>query len=316
MASVGLLPDSVDEEECNGHFLTFVVAAPGGCNLNCSFCLIRQRGEIKEHSLRPNDLVRFIEEVAERGPIYALAIQGYEPLLPGSLPYTKAVLTTGQRLGLPTTLVTNGVLLGDAIDSLKALAPTKIAISLDSALAATHDRVRGVSGAWAATVRNIRRAVETLAPRTSVAVSSVLLPPRADHLKGMPAQLREVGVKQWIVNPLLRFGQADTGGPVGNRQSLFRDLLGLQEIADRASIQFTVDDEFDRLSRGLDASQPELSALRVRTLPPKIDIFRMSPSGQTWKGEDILKQAEAGGPQWQPGAAHAGDFLATLDQIG
>lgn len=313
MASIGLLPDSVGDEEPNGKFLTFVVAAPNGCNLSCSYCLVRQRGEITEHSLGPNDLARFIEEVAERGPIYALAIQGHEPLLPGSLPFTEAVLMTGRRLGRPTTLVTNGVHLGNALDFLKALAPKKIAVSLDSALAETHDCVRGVTGAWLATVRGIRRAVEILTPWTSVVVSSVLIPSRAHYLKDMPAQLRDIGVREWIVNPLLRFGPAGANGPVGNRLSLFRDLLRLQEISDRASIELTVDDEFDRLNHGTaSASQPEFSALRVRKLPPKIDIFRMSPNGETWKGEDILKRAGTGGPRWHPGTAHASDFLAAL----
>lgn len=313
MSVVGLLPGSVDEKEGHGNFLTFVVAASGGCNLSCAFCSVKQRREIEKHSLPPNDLVQFIEEVAERSRIYALAIQGYEPLLPESLPYTEAILTTGQRLSLPTTLVTNGVLLGGAVGMLKTLAPTKIAISLDSASAETHDRVRGVTGAWAVTVRNIKRAVESLAPSTSIAVSSVLLPSRADRLQGMPARLREIGVKQWIVNPLLRFGPANTNGPVGNRQNILRDLLGLQEIADQASIHFTVDDEFDRLGREpAVARQREFDALRIRTLPAKVDIYRMSPSGQTWKGEDILKQADAGSPRWRPGADHAGDFLATL----
>jgi uncharacterized Fe-S cluster-containing radical SAM superfamily protein len=315
MTAIGLLPDSVGERQCSGHFLTFVVAAPGGCNLSCAFCLVRQRRESGKRSLRPIDLVQFIEEVAERSPIYALAIQGHEPLLPESLPYTEAILTTGQRLNIPTTLVTNGVLLGGAIGLLRTLAPTKIAISLDSASPETHDRVRGVTGAWAVTVRNIKRAVESLAPRTSIAVSSVLLPSRADHLQGMPEQLREIGVKQWSVNPLLRFGPANTNGPVGNRQNLLRDLLGLQEIADQAGIHFSVDDEFDRLGREpAIARQRDFDALRVRTLPPNIEIFRMSPSGQTWNGEDILKQADAGSPRWQPGADHAGDFLATLSR--
>jgi MoaA/NifB/PqqE/SkfB family radical SAM enzyme len=315
MTAIGLVPDSVGEKECKGNFLTFVVAAPGGCNLGCAFCSVRQRREIGKHSLRPSDLIQFIEEAAERSPIYALAIQGYEPLLPESLPYTEAILTTGQRLRLPTTLVTNGVLFGKAIGLLKTLAPSKIAISLDAASAQTHDRVRGVPGAWAATFRNITRAVESLAPRTSIAVSSVLLPSRADHLKEMPARLREIGVKQWIVNPLLRFGPANANGLVGNRQNLLRDLLGLQEMADQASVHFTVDDEFDRLSREpAIGRQRDFGALRVRTLPPKVDIFRMSPSGQTWKGEDILKQADAGSPRWRPGADHAGDFLATLSR--
>jgi MoaA/NifB/PqqE/SkfB family radical SAM enzyme len=60
------------------------------------------------------------------------------------------VLETGQSLGVPTTLVTNGVFLHNAVDLLNTLPPTKIAISLDSDSAAIHDRIRGVAGAWTA----------------------------------------------------------------------------------------------------------------------------------------------------------------------
>jgi hypothetical protein len=129
----------------------------------------------------------------------------------------------------------------------------------------------------------------------------------------MPQRLREIGVDQWIVNPLLRFGPGDVNGPVGDRRSLFRDLLGLQELARHSNIRFTVDDEFDRLGHGSAAAkQPELSSLHVRTLPPEIDVFRLSPSGQTWLGEGILTQAGADVPQWRPDTSHAGDFLETL----
>jgi MoaA/NifB/PqqE/SkfB family radical SAM enzyme len=152
MASAGLQPQPDYEPGAVGQFLTFVVPAPSGCNLNCSFCLVRQRREITDTLLRPGDFARFIREATERAPIFALAIQGYEPLLPESLPYTQAILATGRFLGLPTTFVTNGVKLVDAIDLLTTLSPNKIAISLDAASAEIHDRIRGVAGACAATI--------------------------------------------------------------------------------------------------------------------------------------------------------------------
>src|SRR6516225_10103900 len=168
MSSAGLQPQPENEPDAAGQFLTFVVPAPNGCNLKCAFCLIRQRREITDTHLQPCDFARFIREAAERAPIFALAIQGYEPLLPESLPYTQAILEAGQSLGVPTTLVTNGVFLREAVDLLTTLAPAKIAISLDSDSAAIHDRVRGVAGAWTATVAGIKRAVEVLAPRTKL----------------------------------------------------------------------------------------------------------------------------------------------------
>jgi MoaA/NifB/PqqE/SkfB family radical SAM enzyme len=315
MPAAGLQPGPDIEPESRGQFLTFVVPAPGGCNLNCSFCLIRQRREITGNPLRPGDFARFIREAAERSQIFAISIQGYEPLLPESLSYTQAVLATGRLLGLPTAMVTNGVRLGDALDLLTVLAPSKIAISLDAASAQIHDRIRGVPGAWAATVAGIERAIKILTPQTRLAVSSVLLPGKRSHLDDMPARLREIGIDRWIVNPLLRVGADYIGGPVRDRARLFQDFLILQEAALRAGVRLTVDDEFDHLRHGPASNrQPALHSLHVRTLPRNVEIFRLAPNGQCSIGEGILKQVTPDVPFWQPGRIHAGDFVQSLVQ--
>src|SRR5499427_8110456 len=315
MACSGLQPQPDIGPDASGKFLTFVVPAPGGCNLKCPFCMIRQRREIAETSLCPDNFARFIRETAERAPIFALAIQGYEPLLLESLPYTQAILATGRFLCLPTSMVTNGVKLPNAVDLLKTLSPNKIAISLDAASAEIHDRIRGVVGAWAATVEGIKRAIEVLAPRTKLVVQSVLLPSKRRYLDDMPARLREIGIDRWIINPLQRVGsdRAGAGGPVADRTSLYRDLVILQRAADRAGVRLTVDDEFDHL--GHDAvvvSQPSLRRLHVRTLPLNVDIFRLTPSGQCSVGHEILQQVTLDTPRWRPGATRAGDFLEIL----
>lgn len=315
MVSSGLQPLPENEFGGAGQFLTFVVPAPNGCNLKCAFCLVRQRKEIATAHLQPEDLVRFIRESAESAPIFAIAIQGYEPLLPESLPYTRAILATGRFLGLPASLVTNGTKLADAVDLLATLAPSKIAVSLDAASPQTHDRIRGVSGAWSTAVEGIKRATETLAPRTRIVVSSVLLPSRRHYLDGMPALLRQIGVDRWIINPLLRVGENQSGGPVAEPKSLFRDLLILQEAARREGIRLTVDDEFGHLNHdALCVSEPSLRALHVRTLPQNVEIFRLTPSGQCSVGDDILRQVTPDTPRWEPGVVHAGDFLEKVSR--
>jgi len=275
--------------------------------------LVRQRGEITDTYLQPGDLTRFIREAAEHAPIFALALQGYEPLLPESLAYTQSILATGLFLGLPTTLVTNGTKLAEAVDLLKTLSPNKIAVSLDAAAVAIHDRARGVPGAWAAAVDGIRRAIEVLTPRTRLVVASVLLPSKRHYLDDLPARLREMGIDEWIINPLLRVGSNEAGGPVGDHANLFRDLLILQEAADLAGVRLTVDDEFGHLGHeAACASQPSLRVLHVRTLPANVEIFRLTPSGQCSTGDDILRQVTRDTPRWQPGEMHAGDFLEML----
>jgi pyruvate-formate lyase-activating enzyme len=313
MPAAGLLPQPEVEEESHGQFLTFIVPATSGCNLSCSFCLIRQRRETTGDPLRPEDLVRFIHEAWQRSRIFAVAIQGHEPLLPVSLPYTQAVLATGRLLGLPTAMVTNGVLLADALDLLAVLVPSKIAISLDAASDSIHDRIRGVAGAWAATVAGIKLATKVLTPRTRLAVSSVLLPGKRYYLDDMPARLGEMGIDRWIINPLLRVGVDHVGGPVADRASLFHDLLILQEEADRAGVRLTVDDEFDHLGGGSASTrQSPPRSLHVRSLPRNVEIFRLAPGGQCSVGEGILKQITPDAARWRPGVTHAGDFLERL----
>jgi MoaA/NifB/PqqE/SkfB family radical SAM enzyme len=322
LANIGFQPDSDQEPGAAGQFLTFVVPAPSGCNLRCPFCFIRQRREISETRLEqerfepahlgPEDMARFVREAAQRAPIFALAVQGYEPLLPESLPYTRALLAAGRFLNLRTTLVTNGIGLVHALDLLKTLTPAKIAVSLDSAEAGIHDRIRGVRGAWDKAVAGMTRARAVLSPQTRLVVASVLIPSRRLYLDDMPARLREMGIDRWIVNPLVRVGRRVAGGPVGNQTALFRDLLILHEAADRAGVRLTVDDEFGHL--GHDAAcvrQPALRALHVRTLPPNVELFRLTPDGWCSQGSDVLNQITSSTPCWRPGM-HAGDFLAML----
>ncbi len=315
MSTAGLLPQPEIEPSAEGSFLTFVVPAANGCNLKCPFCLVAQRREIANSSLLPTDFARFIREAAEGGPVFALAIQGYEPLLPESLPYTQAILAAGRFLGLPTSLVTNGVTLADATDLLATLSPNKIAISLDAAEASVHDRLRGSPGAWAAAVAGIERAIEALTPRTRVVVSSVLVPSKRHYLDAMPALLRNIGIDRWIINPLLRVGMDQAGGPVGDRTRLFRDLLVLQRAADRSGIRLTVDDEFNHLHHDAACiSWPKPRKIHVRVLPRDVEIFRLTPSGHCSVGDDVLKRMPPDTPRWRPGAIHAGDFLKDAEQ--
>jgi sulfatase maturation enzyme AslB (radical SAM superfamily) len=95
MGSLGLQPHPDDEPDGGRYFLTFVVPAADGCNLKCPFCFIGEREEIAETRLRSYDFARFVREAAEGFPIFAVGIQGYEPLLPEALPYTQSILVPG-----------------------------------------------------------------------------------------------------------------------------------------------------------------------------------------------------------------------------
>jgi len=139
MSWAAALPESVGGD-CRA-IMTVVVPARCGCDLSCPFCYIQQRSEeATVRDLTPLDYSRFISDVSGLGHV---CIQGYEPLLPDSFPYTQQILETGQRLGIPTSLVTNGTHLRQHVPALSKLRPARIAVSLDSAEAAVHDKARG-----------------------------------------------------------------------------------------------------------------------------------------------------------------------------
>jgi MoaA/NifB/PqqE/SkfB family radical SAM enzyme len=290
--------------------LTFVVPAPQGCNLRCPFCIVHQRNEVAGAPLRPDEFVQFITEAGERESVHALSIQGYEPLLPESLEYTQAILEAGGHFGIPANLVTNGVYLGAALDLLSILKPNRIGVSLDSFIGEVHDRIRGVPGSWYAAVDGLRRAVNWLAPETGLTVISVLLPSKVENLLGMPQLLANIGVSQWIVDPVLAIGKRRS------RQQeieILRACQRLQAEAHKHGILFACDDEFATIDQvSIAETYPELADVYVRCLEDNIELFRLTPSGQCSAGSDILTAVTPQVPRWLPNAIHAADFLAAL----
>ena len=115
--------------------VTFVVPAPNGCNLACSFCAIRARGEARPEDDRigQDDYVAFLRAAAANYQVGVASVQGYEPLLPESWSYTQAILETARELGLRTALVTNGTNLRQYADQLRALGLDSLTVSVDSA---------------------------------------------------------------------------------------------------------------------------------------------------------------------------------------
>ena len=299
-----------------GTIVTLIVPAPNGCNLSCPFCFIRQRGEDEaELTLKPKDYVHFIEQAAASGPLSAVCIQGYEPLLPEAMAYTRAILAAGRRLGAPTSLVTNGVELANVVDELAALGIGKIAVSIDAAEAELHDRQRAKKGAWEAAIAGVRRAVLKLPASTELTVTSVLVPKRRHYLDGMPSLLKDLGVERWVVNALRKIEPGSPGRPWGDRLMILEDMAVLQRIADRHGLDFCVDDEFDTLRHG-DVGQDiaRIEKLRVRRLERPSGVYRLLPNGQCSKGREILEPIGPNTPRWNPENMDAGAFLRSLEQ--
>lgn len=132
-----------------GTIVSVAVPAPRGCDLACPYCYIKQREEhATSTALREQDYADFVDGLAVEEPLCAICIQGYEPLLPKSYPYTRAIKRAALQLGLPTSLVTNGTHLTQRVSVFSKLLPAKIVASLNKTEAAVHDRERGNAGAF------------------------------------------------------------------------------------------------------------------------------------------------------------------------
>lgn len=290
-----------------GVAMTFVVPA-AQCNLSCSFCAIRQRREMTESALSPEDYARFVEDVARAEPTSIVSVQGYEPLLPESWAYTSAILRAAQKLTIPRSLVTNGILLAERAGALAALDPTGITISIDSGVAAEHDRVRGRSGALAATVAGINKLAGIGDYGRRITVSSVLLPRRRHLLDSIPDLLASLGIRHWAISPLLRIRRDGLGGPVATTRAIQDDVLALHERAASAGIEVVLDDELGALER----REENYGAFLVRRFERPDGLIRLVPSGACSLGRDILSAVDSRTPTWRPAEASPVQFLRPL----
>ena len=282
--------------------LTFIVPAPDGCNLACPYCYIdRRKEEAIRADLEPEDYATFIAQFSKREPIGAICVQGYEPLLPESFAYTRAILEAGRRLNVPTSLVTNGTYLDRWVEELAELKPQKIAVSIDADDPATHDKSRGKIGAFEDSMRGLRLAAQNPVLQPVLTLASILMPQKHERLLGMPKLARELGVDHWVATVLQQVGTDEIGGPVGDRRQIFSDLLTLKREAELQGIQFVVDDEFGKLSEDdLDRDVVDINALRIRRLERPSGTFRLLPTGQCSMGLDILREVGAHTPTWSP----------------
>ena len=218
-------PESLPPEEIGA---TFVVPAPGGCDLDCPFCFIRMRREAgpAERQLLERDYTDFLDQLAARCRIAIVSLQGYEALLPESWPYSEALLARARELDIETALVTNGTHLADRAEDLLRLGVGSITVSVDSADAAVHDRLRRTPGAFAATLRGLEAACAAgLGDRLLVA--SVLQRGKPHYLHGMPRLLNVLGLKRWVVSPLYKVHRTRGGGIVDSPESILFQLISL-----------------------------------------------------------------------------------------
>lgn len=275
---------------------TMVVPAPHGCNLSCAGCIIDQRKEGGLY-LSSQDYVRFLERILATRDVSQFAIQGYEPILPEIFSLTEELLCIAAKK-TRTALVTNGVYLKEYASRLIRVADG-IAISIDSHDANIHNSSRGKCGAWQATVDGIRALRATLVEGCEgdaifteyVDVNSILYPGKISRLRSMPELLVSLGLRKWIISPLINVKKC---GYSGDLKIVYENLLELDMIARAHGVDMFLGDEL----RTMEGYEDLYEKLSIETIDdPSEMVFRLSPSGSIAWGKQILEQVDCL-PKW------------------
>ena len=208
------------------HSLIFHVT--GLCNLKCRHCWQSAADEKYHHAaaeqrgrIAPQDLARVLREGREVG-LQCVKFTGGEPLLhPQIMDYMEVVT----RAGMAVHLETNGTLLNERqVQRLKMFNGLLVAISLDGASAATHDRFRGVEGAFERAVAALRLLVRANVPAHVIMCLHQGNRNDLDDLVRLGNDLQVASIK---INPIQPLGRAKT-------MSEDNEALSLTEILQAA----------------------------------------------------------------------------------
>jgi heme b synthase len=124
------------------------------CNLRCQHCRAVPEQAIGPNVLTTAESFAFMDEIAKvTRPV--LILSGGEPLY---RPDIFDIGAYGKALGFRMALATNGTLITPALATqIVDTGFSRVAISLDGAKAATHDRFRGIPGSHAKAINGIRQ---------------------------------------------------------------------------------------------------------------------------------------------------------------
>lgn len=156
------------------------------CNLNCRMCGDQWRARPEQKRLSLAELAEVIA-AAGRLKTMVISVTGGEPLLhPEIIPILQLI----RDEGIAANLCTNGTLLTpERVRELGATSLRSISVSLDGASAAKHDRIRGKTGAFGATMEGIARLRREL-PQVTVNLNCTLT---RENYREIPQLVRLAG---------------------------------------------------------------------------------------------------------------------------
>ena len=174
------------------------------CLLACKHCRASATAQALPGELTTAEGYGLLDQVAGFGrPYPILVLTGGDCLLRPDL-FDLVAHATG--LGLPVALAPSvtAALTPEMIDRIVASGVKAVSISLDGAVAATHEGVRGIAGHFEATVQAIRRLA---AAGLTVQVNTTVMRANVDELADVAALVAHAGASIWEVFFLVQVGR-------------------------------------------------------------------------------------------------------------
>ncbi len=170
------------------------------CDLACRHCGSRA-GRARPDELSTEDALRIVDELADLGTKEVTLIGGEAYLHEGWLDIAKAIAARGMRM----TMVTGGRGMNEErAEQLAATGCKAVGVSVDG-LEATHDRLRGVTGAFQSALGAVR-AIRKAGMRVSI--NTQIAKPALREIEPMMEQLAEEGIGAWQVSMTVPMGRA------------------------------------------------------------------------------------------------------------
>ncbi len=189
------------------------------CDLVCLHCRASAQSRPDPNELTSELSRQLIDQVARFPVRPMLVLTGGDPLKRGDI-YDLIAYSRGQGLETaitpsPTPLVTT-----EAIARLQKAGIDRMAVSIDGADAATHDRMRGVPGSFAQTQRIMKDARNL---GIAVQVNTTLNPDNFDQIEAMADMLARHQIVLWSVFFIVPVGRA-TAESAAYRRAVRRSL--------------------------------------------------------------------------------------------
>lgn len=206
------------------------------CNLNCKHCYSNS-GPVNEQELTTQEAKEVVDQLAVAG-VTALAFSGGEPL---SRKDFFEVANHAVKRGLYVSVATNGTLLNkENVKKLKQTGVHYVEISIDGATAKTHDKFRGVPGAFEKALAGLRNCVEA---DLCACIASTATKSNLEEMPGIVSLAEEIGAERFTYFNFIPTGRGkmlyDEDLTAEEREELMRYLLNRMSTGCKTTILTT-----------------------------------------------------------------------------